>query len=131
MRATVCKLCQYAVEGHDGTYTLAGIYNRAGVSGFPAKVSALTLAIELEFEPAEGGRGYPIRFVLVDEDGQVVWSDDGEIETSSEAGPRTATFWILRRLDHQIEIPGPGFYRFDIFIGEEPIGETRFYIEQA
>jgi hypothetical protein len=123
MRLALCRFCQHADRlASNGSPILVGLFNQVGMPDFPGKLDPCFVAIELEFDPVEADRSYPIHLLLIDEDGRPLarWSgvyqvDGPQIPTSFRSFLTIPFPW-----DRNLLIRRPGRFRLDVVVEAVP-----------
>lgn len=128
MRVTLCKLVIDLGTTADGLPILHGLVNRMGRAKYPSPFPRTRLAVEIETDLDDGFGGGPLVVQLIDEDGAVLWKEEGEMRLPSPPSPGFRPLMAFD-FDGVPEIPQPGSYRFDVLYRDEVIGWERIYFE--
>ncbi|MBI5706575.1 MAG: hypothetical protein HZC36_06260 [Armatimonadetes bacterium] len=128
MRLSLCKLVLDLGTNGDGLPVIWGLVNRMGRAEYPSPFPRTKLAIEVETDIDDAGREGTLTAQLIDEDGRVLWKQDGLFK----AAPMGVDgFRPLLAFDFEgyPVIPAKGTYRFDVLFEGEVLGSERVVFE--
>jgi hypothetical protein len=116
MNLILALACDEARIRDDGKLDVTGIFNELGAPDFPAAQDRMTVVFVIEWGPAEAGT-QPLRADLVDADGQMILTIQGQTEVDSRAPeqppPQTRVVLPLEK----VVFPHPGRYHFRLRAG--------------
>jgi len=118
MKLLYAVLCEDAGERMDGRLDVHGIFHQLYAPGFPAAQDRLTLAMAVEWEPAERGK-IEFSIELVDPSRSPVLSITGHTDVSEppplQGPPQTR---LLMPLEN-VRFPSEGTYAFELIVAGE------------
>ncbi|HEU4560905.1 MAG TPA: hypothetical protein VFS20_23845 [Longimicrobium sp.] len=118
MKILYALLCEDAHERHDGRLDVHGVFHQLYAPGFPAAQDRLTLAMAVEWEPAERGR-IEFSVELVDPSRSPVLSINGHTDVSEQlpmqGPPQTRLVVPLEN----VMFPTEGTYAFELVVSGE------------
>jgi hypothetical protein len=127
MRTSFLLLCEGAGWTHHGSPILYGLFRAVGVTGFPAHLPPMFLAMEVECDPHETGV-QPFILRMIDEDGATVAESRLEFMFNEKPGMGPNYAFFAEPLPGPIPIHGPGIYRIDLLWREETLGQLTFEV---
>lgn len=101
----------------EGKLNLLGIFNSIQAAQFPATHPHLALVLRVEARLGEEGV-YPLEIKLVDEDGQALFSINGQVSLQGAEPGRPMTAQTIMDINN-FTLPRPGTYVFDIVIDKK------------
>jgi hypothetical protein len=115
MRLLYALLCEDAHDRHDGRLDVHGIFHQLYAPGFPAAQDKLTLAVAVEWEPAERGT-IEFSIELMDPSRSPVLSITGHTEVGEQlplqGPPQTRVIMPLEN----VMFPAEGTYTFELVV---------------
>jgi hypothetical protein len=120
-------LCEHAQERGDGRLDAHGVFHQLYAPAFPARQDRLTLAVAVEWEPAERGR-IPFSIELVDASQTPVLSITGHTDVAEQQplqGPPQTR--LVMPLD-DVVFPGEGTFMFEWVAGAERLRLTPLHL---
>jgi len=118
MRLLYALLCEDANDRHDGRLDVHGVFHQLYAPGFPAAQDRLTLAIAVEWEPAERGT-IEFSIELMDPSRSPVLSITGSTEVGEQlplqGPPQTRVIMPLEN----VMFPAEGTYTFELIVNGE------------
>lgn len=118
MKVLYALLCEHAHERNDGRLDVHGVFHQLYAPAFPARQDQLTLAVAVEWEPAERGR-IEFSIELVDPSRSPVLSISGHTDVSEQQpmqGPPQTR--LVMPLD-DVVFPTEGTFTFEWVAGAD------------
>lgn len=116
LEVTLAVCCDAANVSREGKLNLLGIFNSIHAQQFPATHPHLSLVIRVEARFGDEGT-YPIHIPFVDEDGGELFKIDGQLTLQGAQPGRPTTAQTVMDINN-FQLPRPGTYTFEIFLGE-------------
>jgi hypothetical protein len=120
MKVLYALLSENATERPDGRLDVNGVFHQLYAPGFPAAQDRITLAVALEWEPAERGK-IEFSIDLVDPSRSPVLSITGHTEVGEQqpmqGPPQTRVVMPLEN----VVFPAEGTYVFELVLGAERV----------
>ncbi len=118
MKLLYALLCEDASERMDGRLDIHGVFHQLYAPGFPASQDRLTLAMAVEWDPAERGK-IEFSIELVDPARSPVLSITGHTDVGEQlplqGPPQTRLIMPLEN----VMFPADGTYAFELVVGGE------------
>lgn len=124
MRVTLCKFCEYCCQLQNGRHSLIGIFDSFVVPELPFDHPPMFLAVQMEFEPIEGGQPMEFLSALIDEDGREVFS----VNTGGQIPPNQGGNPIKLQIEYfipSLRLERKGDYRLDLTLNGQKVAEER------
>jgi hypothetical protein len=123
-------LADEANVSQEGKLNLLGIFDRIAAAEFPVVHPKMVFAFRVEAEFGDGGRTFPVRVTLEDEDGNALFQAEGEMMAPPvPPGEFTTANQIFGMVG--VQFPRPGTYRFVVSVGDHARHETPFLVQHA
>jgi hypothetical protein len=123
-------LADEANVSQEGKLNLMGIFDRIAAAEFPVVHPKMVFAFRVEADFADGGRAFPVRVTLEDEDGTALFQAEGEMMAPPvPPGEFTTANQIFGMVG--VQFPRPGTYRFVVSVGDNARHETPFLVQHA
>lgn len=123
-------LADEANVSQEGKLNLLGIFDRIAAAEFPVVHPKLVFAFRVEAEFADGGRMFPVRVSMEDEDGEALFDAAGELMAPHVAPGEYSTANQLFSLVG-IQFPRAGLYRFVVRVGDGPPHSTPLLVQSS
>jgi hypothetical protein len=118
MELILALACDQATHRADGKLDVTGIFNELSASGFPAAQDRMTVVFVLEWAEGEEGE-QPLRADLIDDDGQLILTIQGQTQVEARAGDRPPPQTRVVLPLENVVFPHPGRYRFQLRAGNQ------------
>jgi hypothetical protein len=123
-------LADEANVSQEGKLNLMGIFDRIAAAEFPVVHPKMVFAFRVEADFADGGRTFPVRVMLEDEDGAALFQAEGEMMAPPvPPGEFTTANQIFGMVG--VQFPRPGTYRFVVSVGDNARHETPFLVQHT
>lgn len=123
-------LADEANVSQEGKLNLMGIFDRIAAAEFPVVHPKMVFAFRVEAEYADGGRSFPVRVSMEDEDGTALFDAAGEMTAPvvppGEFSTSNQVFALVG-----VQFPRPGTYRFVVRVGDVARLEAPFLVQHA
>ena len=130
MKIPMAFLADEANVSQEGKLNVLGIFDRIGGSSFPLVHPRMIFAFRVQAEFGDGGRRFPVRIRLMDEDGGMLFEANGEIGAPEVSPGEWATANQIFTLVG-VQFPRPGSYKFVVNVDDLPPHETPFAVVQG
>lgn len=130
MKILTVFLADEANVSQEGKLNVLGIFDRIAGTAFPLVHPRMVLVFRLQTEYADVGRTFPVRVKLTDEDGDVLFEANGEINAPPVAPGDFATANQLLALVG-VELSAPGRYTFAVEAEDVARSEMIFSVAAA
>lgn len=131
MQVNLFVLCQTAGQLTTGSPVIFGIFRETRLARFPSPLPPMCVVLELEAEPWDIGHATRLMFVLIDEDGNELHSEELEVGFHPRPDGMPNYAFVCQPVAVPSEIQRPGVYRFDLIQMGEVIGSARLAVHEA
>jgi hypothetical protein len=130
MKIPIAFLADEANISQEGKLNVLGVFDRISAGEFPVLHPRMVFAFRVQADFTDGGRAFPVRVRMVDEDGQVMFEATGEITSPRVAPGEFSTANQVFTLVG-VQFPAPGMYKFVVNVGNLEAHETPFLVQSA
>lgn len=116
MDVDLALLCDAATVDASGKLNILGVFDRIGVSEFPARHGRLSLVVRFRGDVSDVGE-HDLAIRLLDPDGEELFSADGKLELGAGAHAARDAIRVPRVLNFDgLVFQAAGRYTFDIAV---------------
>ena len=127
MNIPMAFLADEANLSQDGKLNVLGMFDRLAASSFPVVHPRMVFAFRVHAEFGDGGRHFPVRVRMVDEDGGVLFeAEGGMVAPPVPPGEFSVANQIFTLVG--VQFARPGAYKFLVQVGELRTHETPFVV---
>jgi hypothetical protein len=129
VRVTLALLADGANVSREGKLNILGVFDTLFARSFPTTHPQMQLVVRFEAEPAEAGGMRNVEVQFVGEDDRVLFRLPGAMTVQHRAPGETVRMEHILTLNN-LELEGPGRYRFHIVVDGEMLAAVPMAVEQ-